>query len=66
MTECWDHLASDPLRSLPGRSARLRGPYLKLGWRQFEVGPKQRVWYLVRGDLVVVLAVYRTHPKKTE
>lgn len=66
MTECRDHLASDPLRGLPGRCERLRGPYLKLGWRQFEVGPKQRVYYLVRGELVVVLAVQRTHPKKTE
>lgn len=66
MTECWDHLADRATEDLRRRCKPLVGRFATSGLRQFTVGPKQRVWYRVEGNVVTVIVVHRTHPKATD
>ena len=66
MTECWDHLSQTPSSPKPRRSGPLQGKYKPYGWWQFEVGPKQRVFYEIVDSTVRILHVYTSHPKGTE
>jgi hypothetical protein len=66
LRECWDHLAYRPAVDLPRRCGGLAGRFKELGWRQYEIGPKQRVWFIVEGNAARIIAVWRSHPKATE
>ncbi len=66
LRECWDHLAYSPAVDLARRCGGLAGRFKALGWRQHEIGPKQRVWFVVEGNAVRIIAVWRSHPKETE
>lgn len=66
LRECWDHLAYRPAVDLPRRCGGLAGRFRERGWRQYEIGPKQRVWFVVEGNAVRIIAVWRSHPKATE
>ncbi len=66
LRECWDHLAYRPAVDLPRRCGGLAGRFKKLGVRQYEIGPKQRVWFVIEGDTVRIVAVWRSHPKATD
>jgi len=63
LTECWDYLSASP-EQRSRRCGPLRGEYAGI-W-QYEIGPKQRVWYEIDSETVVILAVHRVHPKGTE